>query len=641
MNRHISLKSFLLEQMNRHNIAEDEQQNILRDIVALLIDNDWYGIEISVSNVGDETGLLFSNKDIAKMESNIQFFLKHYRKTIPEKVDILLKLLKVKYPLTSNELTSFYIEYDLDENEQYMINDFLLYTLEKDIHLYNNQEIDKLVQTVCEILPLYIGKQLIYFLSWIRKKHNTNFTLDFELACRRLNANKTNAYDSDTILQMVYYLFNPSYIQENNLFIHAARTPGVANCWIYLALHCISALRDTDIIRIPHPRLRQTPDEILQSIIDDTFDTKFATIAINSVLYQLKSRPIRPSKTASYSNISDIKLMIPESSMELFGMMFIISESHHQRKQSESVFITPVKDYEAIIRYLGEDIGNLFLENDFRARSANKAYMQAIELLSDTILDGETSDTQQPHAKGYMLAALARSHKGSYGEFCKTTEIYLKDAAFSGYSAEQIAQELLERGVCSFVVSMLLNIVTQGKYKKLNVSKQTQLIKEVGLSVWESDTFVTALDSSFESAKSIVSRILPTESQERRVNEILNILHNIGLGRAASKSTEFLCLMTAMNRQCPFKDTKQCIGCPYEITTKASVFTLVKEFQRLLALRDQAVSEHLKQKYTLLIKETVAPSLSEIFTIISAEYGDQALTEYIQMIKEILDEFTG
>ena len=108
MSKDVILKTFLLEQMNKQNIAKEEQQNLLRDMVALLIDNEWYGMKISLSNTGDETELFFSDKYVIKMESNIQFFLEHNRKTIPEKVEILLHRLNEKYPLTTSPKNRLY-----------------------------------------------------------------------------------------------------------------------------------------------------------------------------------------------------------------------------------------------------------------------------------------------------------------------------------------------------------------------------------------------------------------------------------------------------------------------------------------------------------------------------------------------------
>ena len=44
-----------------------------------------------------------------------------------------------------------------------------------------------------------------------------------------------------------------------------------------------------------------------------------------------------------------------------------------------------------------------------------------------------------------------------------------------------VARELFERGVLSMIPSMLLTIVTRGKYKELSPSQQTQMIKQLDL----------------------------------------------------------------------------------------------------------------------------------------------------------------
>jgi len=633
MNELMNLKVYITEQIKSSGAKAKDKETTLKDMLPLLIDNDFWGLAIELAEDNGNPVLMICKDEVSKLEANISFFLSHYDKPVNGKAQILMQHLENRYTLTTPELWTFYEEHEIEESEQYLLNDFLLYRLEKDVHLYNNQEIKSLIQHACEDLSLRVSQTLIYFLSWLRKKTKTNYIIDFTLEKRRLYGNRSPSYDGDTMLQMIYYLFNDDYIQKERLFLRAASNPGVANCWIYLALHCISALRDTDIVRIPHPRLHRPPEDILQSVKETGIEEEIAFSITNSILWQLKNRPLTPSKTASYSNVSDIKLFFPESSITLFGSMFAILEAHHQLNQKDGPFIVPAKEYDKISSYLGDDIGELFLENDFRARSANKAYMQAIGLLSDTILD----NAPMIETKGYMLAALARSHKGSYGEFASTTKEYLEDAAFSGYTEEYVAKELFERGVCSFVVNMLLNIVTENKFSKLSISKQTTLIKETSMSAWEIDTIVGAVDASIETAKRTVSKLFLSEG-EGNTEEIIKVLHNIGSGNAASKSDDFLCLMTAMGKMCPYRDSAQCIGCEYEITTKASVFLLVHEFKRLLYLREATEEEHLKQKYTLLLKETVAPTLNEMFTVITSSVGEEAAEEYAQIIKEIMHE---
>lgn len=61
-----------------------------------------------------------------------------------------------------------------------------------------------------------------------------------------------------------------------------------------------------------------------------------------------------------------------------------------------------------------------------------------------------------------MMAALARSHKGGIGTLPEITDVYLKDANFTGYSPEFILREMFERGIFGFIPAILLEMY-QGK----------------------------------------------------------------------------------------------------------------------------------------------------------------------------------
>lgn len=93
---------------------------------------------------------------------------------------------------------------------------------------------------------------------------------------------------------------------------------------------------------------------------------------------------------------------------------------------------------------MGDEIGMLFIESDFKARRMNKAYMQSVFELTDTI----SQEGDEFNTKGYMMAAFARSHKGTFGEFAHTTYTYLKDANFNGLTPEFVARELLKGECC-------------------------------------------------------------------------------------------------------------------------------------------------------------------------------------------------
>ena len=118
--------------------------------------------------------------------------------------------------------------------------------------------------------------------------------------------------------------------------------------------------------------------------------------------------------------------------------------------------------------------------------------------------------------------------------------------------------------------------------------------------------------------------------------ELLQILHNIGNGSAVSKQSECLCLVTALHKLCPYAERRQCIGCEYEISTKATVFLLVSEYNRMLKLYEDSKDNLTRQKYKALLKEQILPSLDEIIQCTGEQYGDAAQ----EMLEKIIRENT-
>lgn len=633
MNNMVNVKSIILSSVREnHSIPEATMQ-----FIEFMENNEWFGIHSQIINQNGEDEMYFTSEDAEFLADKFPVYL-HYQ-SLPENeiTALYLEKMHTKLPKTKKYFDAFInSEGNIESITTRNLNDildFLLYHLKDEISLFSDPMIENLVICMCEELSIKAGNYILDFLYWLKKHHRVKFSIDFILKSRNAESRMKQAYDSEKYLALIYHLFSPDYIKDNEMYEKACENHNTADAWLYLSLHMICALRDTDLVRIPHPRLNKASEEILKLISSGNFTHVDALLAVNSILWQLKNIPMVPNKTTKNSGISDIKLIIPDSSMIHFGTLFAIVESHRLLNvQQNKPFIRPIKGYEAISRYLGDDIGDLFLDENFSTRSANKSNMQAIEMFADDILD----NTEQSivHAKGYMLAALARSHKGSYGEFAHTTEVYLKDANFSGYSAEFIAKELFERGVCSFIPAMLLKIITGGDYDRLTITNQTKLIREVGLTPNEIETLLTCIDISMDQAKEVVTGLF-TKEDTLKHDYILEILHNIGSGYAVSKVDDCLCLITAMDRICPYSDARQCIGCRYEISTKATAYLLISEFNRIFALRESTDIEHLKDKYTKLLKDTVLPSLNEVFNCIKEQYGEDALKEIEQVIKEV------
>ena len=594
--------------------------------IRFLVDNEWFGI----NPIWQDDKLLIEPNELQPFNDKIKIFFENYTLEINDKNDILLSMLKEKLPDTEEKLKKFYEEYVFPDEIIYYFTDFLLKNLKKDICIMDDNNIKELMTIAYDELSKQYGDILGSFLRWFKDSFNTKYVNDYFMSKRQNTLGSNEAYDSEEYLELLYFLFNEEYILDNEMYLNAAHSKNYVDTWLFLAFHFICALRNSDIVRIPHPRLTMEPYEVINQISRSSFSDEDARLTLYSITWRLASLPLTPNKTSNHSGISSIKLCIPESVEVHMGRLLALAEAHRRLKgiSDEEPLIRIISDYDRISRYMGDEIGALFLESNFKTRSANKSYLQSVFMLTDDILEND----DEFNTKGYILAALARSHKGSYGEFATTTSIYLKDAKLSGFTPEFVAMELFERGVLSFIPSMLLKMITDGDYNQLPVHKQTELIKELDLSPNEIEHIVAISNKSLKKSAVLIEEILPNEGNKR--NNILRILHRIGNGNAVSKQDECLCLLTAMKKICPYSIRSSCIGCKYEISTKSTVFLLISEYNRLLTLFKKTTDNRLKEKYKELIKETVLPSVDEILQCISEQYGYDAIKSLEKIIKE-------
>lgn len=591
-----------------------------------LVDNDWFDIK----PVWQDGMLMIEVNDFEIHMDKIKDFFDNYNLEIEDKNIILLSRLKGKLPETHEKLELFYQEYGFPDAIIYYLTDFLLKNLKQDICVMNDTDVEMLMTVACDELTKQYGDILCFLLKWIKDGFKTKYQNDYFMSKRQDKSFQNEAYETEKYLELLYCLFNEEYIIENDMYVRAAKSKNYVDTWLFLSLHFVCALRNSDIIRIHHPKLTMKPEDVLKHVIEGDFSDEDARMTLYSVTWRLSALPLVPKKTSKYSGVSSIKLCIPETIEAHMGILFSIAEAHRQLNNitDDSPLIRIISDYDRITRYLGDEIGVFFLESDFRSRAANKSYMQSIFMLTDDILEND----DEFNTKGYILAALARSHKGSYGEFANTTAVYLKDAKLSGFTPEFVAMELFERGVLSFIPSMLLKMITNGEYNRLSVHKQTELIQELDLSPGQIETMVGISNKSRIQSAKLIKEIMSDEEDKR--NTILQILHRIGNGNAVSKQDECLCLMSAMKKLCPYNDRAGCIGCEYEISTKSTVFLMTSEYNRLLALYRNTTDLRLKKKYEALIKETVLPTIDELLQCVQEQYGEAALKSLEKVLKE-------
>ena len=590
-------------------------------VSGFLLDNEWFGVSI---NLDDYT---ISEKDAEVLKNHIKDYL-----TTPPGIKSMEGIFSKKFPSTSELFVQFAEEEKLSETNRFYLLDFLAYYLTKDLFLYSDAEVETLVEVATEVLTKSQGNILIQFIKWLLNKGVTRYRVSFEMTKRYTIESANGAYELDEYLELMYYLFNENYIIKNDMLCKAANSKNYADTWLYLGLHFICALRSTDLERLGHPKLTREPLEVLEAVVDGTWSSSEARRTLLSITTRLTYLNLTPNKTKNASNVAQLKFHVPESCQVLIGTLLAICEAHFQLQipyNAEIPLIRQIKTYEKITSYMGEEIGNLFLERNFSSRSANKSYLQSVAMLADDVLE----EKSELNIKGYFLAALARSHKGDFNEFAQTTTTYLKDAQLGQLKPEMVAKELFERGVLSMIPSMLLTIVTRGKYKKLSPSQQTQMIKSLDLTPIEIEKTlelsIRADSRSQQALKTLVENNVDPE-------QLLTICHRIGNGEAFSKQGESMCLLSALGKLCPYDDRQHCVGCQYELQTKSTLLLLIGEFNRLNKQYQKLKNELERGKVRAILEKQIKPCLTEMLQALSEQYGEAVLSDYEDIIKELV-----
>lgn len=604
-----------------------KNENYFDELAAFLADNDWFGVTVQWK----DKNMYVNPTEFADIMPAIKRHFDMAFLSEDKQRERLEEMLAEKDNNTFEKLKKFYETFDIPDDTRLQLNEFIFRYLKVDVCFVTDAGLKELVDVVCEDIPKYVGDAFTMFLAWVKEHYSVCYVNDYMLTKRISREDENEAYEQEDYLQLLYYLYCPSYIDDRHMYQKAAQSKNYADTWLYLALHFICALRDTDLVRIPHPRLEREPEDILKDIKRGTFTDKEAVKVIYSIIYPLRNSPLKPNKTKRYSSVPYIKFDVPESCEVHIGMLFAIAEAHRiiAGVSDNEPLIRVIKSYREISKNMGDEIGMLFIESDFKARRMNKAYMQSIFELTDTV----SQNGDEFSTKGYMMAAFARSHKGSFGEFAHTTYRYLKDANMSGLTPEYVAKELFERGVLSFIPSMLLKMITGGGYNRLTVQNQTRLIKELGMSPGEIETAVKVSDSTFRKSAETAADIYRNTDRET----VINVLHRMGNGEAVSKMRECGCLYSAFGKLCPYDDNHNCMNCDYEISSKSTIFLMASEFNRLNGLYKSAESLNEKEKCESMIVNIVMPAMNEILTCAGETYG----SEVAQMLGEIIKESTA
>lgn len=575
------------------------------ELLAFLDVNSWFGMHRNGS--GDELYV----SEFEQAETALMIWLKCFRQPHEKKLHLMLEEYCAVFPNTCKAYGTFIRSRNMESvKTSWQLLDYLLCNLTGEITDYTEDAIRDLLDKMDGIMPLSCRRLLMDFLEnaeygvseWKYRLHNSSVHMD------------NTAYSMEKFSKMAYCIFNEESWRDNNLLAKAAASKVYANLWLFTALHFVCALRQTDMTALPVPSLPYAPEEIRSKILADAFPAVKAKAIPEEVMMRLRYLPQKPNKTKRHSGIPDLKLFIPESLLYPMGIIMALALSF---REETDPFVLPVKELSVLVAFYGNEFAEAAGRKRFMTRRANKAYLQGIELTAEY-------DESPGKVKGYMLAALARSHKGGIGSLPDITELYLKDASFTGYSPEFILRQMFERGIFGFIPAILMEAWLGKSYIRLGVQGQTELIRRIGLDGIQLERIAELTEQGNQKALNVVGEIL------QDTGNAMKILQQIAFGNAAARQEECLCLRTAADLPCTSPERSSCIGCVYEIHTKAVVHFLMKEYVRLQQYLTENPGDYRTQ---LLLRKGIIPTV----TVMVSEYSAFSSAEEQNTLLDIVE----
>jgi len=554
------------------------------------------------------SSLMIEKSAEADMRDALELWLRAYKQPHSVKIDLMMDAHRGKYPITCGLFRGFVLDRDVNGDAAYwQLLDYMLSEINKEITDYSETELDMLAGKLGEELTLAAAKLFAEFASAAVQRSKQIYSY----APREQPALINEAYTVKDFAVMAYCVFNEDVWASRDMLAKAIQTKALAEMWLFVALHLICALRSGDMERLPVPMLPHDGETVHRMILSGFFPKQDAVALADELAVRLKLKPQKPSKTGRWGGVPDLKLFVPESLKWPLGIILAIAAAHHPGAQVGGRFVKPSDSLYNMRLLFGGNFVKAAGNRRFSSRRGNKSYLQGIDAIASL-------NDSPGKPKGYMLAALARSHKGGIGTLPEITEIYLKDANFTGYKPEFIIREMFERGVFSFIPATLLEMYDGGPYKKLPVSAQTEIICGLGLGALQIEHIAESVWRSFSAARHTVTALLSDISDTASLREnAFRILQNIASGAAPSRQPEYLCLMAAADRACPSAGRDSCLGCGYEVYTKSAMHILMKEYMRLSTQHGADAARGKR-----IVETAVMPAITEMLSAMQLLYPD-------------------
>ena len=165
--------------------------------------------------------------------------------------------LSARFPETARYFTKFAALISESPETIFYVQDFLLYRLEKEIVFLTDDDARRLVEHAFMDLSKSNGDCLTFFMSWLKTQYKTVYRNEYVMEKRyTMNIGK-QAYDIDEYLELLFYLYNEEYIEDNDMYLQACESKNYADTWLFLAVHFYLCFTPNRFRTIRSPKTRR------------------------------------------------------------------------------------------------------------------------------------------------------------------------------------------------------------------------------------------------------------------------------------------------------------------------------------------------------------------------------------------------
>lgn len=472
----------------------------------------------------------------------------------------------------------------------------LLDTLDKEIYLYEDEEICNLTRRI------RIGRrgnvELSLFLKYVLQEYGKGCAFRLALSARRETKVKTedDFYTEEEWKRYVDFIFDIDLHIEK-----AFSSPIYAKYWLYCMLQCSLAWRVEDILDMPSLQMKGIRRYSMEWFEQNEFTNAMAWEIVNTVKKFIEQD--RVGKTGAKKHF-----IILNSFAVATAIGFIICEKHRQDAGASGLFGKFGFHYGTMARQLGPEIEGF-------------SNLKAVR----TILSfaNETASHMEYSSQAISIASYMRSHIAGKDGFSDMTTTYLK-SSFDERELLSLPAKMGEIGLFGWLYNEILNAI----------EVKTEPDKEELIKVIRDDITPTKLEgySGYLLQEQKKRSEIVAEIMEYSTKDLKELCANLKSGVGQGKKENIYCVKSS----CKYPTSQDCELCGYAVPSIHALHVIGQEASALL---DKLISG----QGTDRDRERYSFQLFKLLTILKEaknEFGEKFVSSFVDygLVSEKLEE---